>query len=184
MLRGEASRRQPAGRCPDHPLGSAGATAPSGSRALQCPASGSARLLAGLKERLTLGRVRFPRIPFETDATAYDASIAAAPTHLLVATNFKVALLETSLRAWATTVLPPEVDVVFDPRVLYDQHDGRWVLVASGVHYADFTSPLLLLPVSRTSDPRGDWWGRAVPETARTEIRFGGPIIRAREWSS
>ncbi len=161
------------------------------------------RPLAGLKERLTLGRVRLPRVPstvsappasarveqalrelqvvdaIETDATAYDASIAVGPAHLMVTTNFKVAvlsktggapLLETSLRAWFTSVLPAEVDVVFDPRVLYDQHDGRWVLVASGVHYDDFTSPFLLLSVSRTSDPCGDWWVWAFPEAGRSTI--------------
>jgi hypothetical protein len=108
--------------------------------------------LAALKEDLALGRARLPRVrstvsarpgsarvaqalgslqifdAIETDATAYDASIAAGPVDLVVATNFKVAVLskagepplvETSLRAWFASVLPPEVDVVFDPRVLY-----------------------------------------------------------------
>lgn len=159
--------------------------------------------VAGLKERLTRGRVRFPHVPstvstrspseriaralrtvqvfdaIETDATAYDASIGVGPAHLVVTTNFKVAvfsktggapLLETSLRAWFESVLPAEVDVVFDPRVLYDQHDGRWVLVASGVHYEDFTSPFSLLSVSRTSDPRDDWSVWAFPETGRRVI--------------
>jgi len=116
--------------------------------------------LAGLKQRLSLGRVRFPHIPstvsarprsdrveqafkavqvfdaVETDATAYEASIAVGSAHLVVTTNFKSAvfrktgggpLLETSLRAWFASVLPTEVDVVFDPRILYDQHDSRWV---------------------------------------------------------
>ena len=161
--------------------------------------------LAALKEDLAVGRALLPRVPstvsarpaaarvaralgslqvfdaIETDATAYDASIAAGPEQLVVATNFKVAVLsksggpplvETSLRAWFTTVLPPEVDTVFDPRVLYDQHDGRWVLVASGVHYEDFTHPFLLLSVSQTSDPRGDWWVWAFPESGEAAISW------------
>jgi hypothetical protein len=176
---------------------------PPGLERFSTPRRREAPPVAGLKERLTLGQVRLPRMPstvsvqpgsarvdralrtvqvfdaIETDATAYDASIGVGPAHLVVTTNFKVAvlsktggapLLETSLRAWFTSVLPAQVDVVFDPRVLYDQHDGRWVLVASGVHYEDFTSPFLLLSVSRTSDPRGDWSVWAFPEVGRSKI--------------
>jgi hypothetical protein len=153
--------------------------------------------LARFKERLALGRARVPGVPptvseapvsarveralgslqvFETivtDATAYDATIAAGPDHLLVATNFTAAILgktggpplrETTLQTWFKTVLTAAVDFVFDPRVLYDQHDGRWVLVASGVHHADFTSGLQLLSVSETSDPAGQWRVWAFPE--------------------
>jgi hypothetical protein len=153
--------------------------------------------LTRFKERLALGRVRLPRVPptvseapasvrveralgslqvfetIDTDATAYDAVIAAGPEHLLVATNFKVAvldkangatLLKKGLHDWFATVLPAEVDFVFDPRVLYDQHDARWVLVASGARHADFTSGLQLLSVSQTSDPGGQWWVWAFPE--------------------
>src|SRR5262245_35071523 len=154
--------------------------------------------LAALKEDLALGRMSLPRVAamvsaeprstrvaralgslqvfdaIQTDATAYDATIAAGPEQLLVATNFRIAiqsktagppLRETTLRTWFASALPAEVDVVFDPRVLYDQFDGRWVLVASGVHYDDFTRPFLLLSVSQTSDPSGDWWIWALPES-------------------
>jgi hypothetical protein len=159
--------------------------------------------LALLKERLTRGRVRLPRVPStvtdrprsarvegalrviqhleatETDATAYDATIAAGPAHLVIAVNFKVVVLskgggpplaQSHLRAWFDSVLPVEVDVVFDPRVLYDQYEGRWVLVASAVRYEDFTSPFLVLSVSHTSDPSGDWWTWAFPESGGKPI--------------
>lgn len=176
---------------------------PPGLERFSTPRRDEPRPLAGLKDRLTLGRMRLPRVPstvsappgsprveqalrtvqvfdaIETDATAYDATIGVGPAHLVVATNFKVAVLsktagvllpETSLRAWFATVLPAEVDVVFDPRILYDQHDGRWVLAASAAHYENFTSPFLLLSVSRTSDPRGEWWVWAFPEPGRTNV--------------
>lgn len=162
--------------------------------------------LTDLRGKLTRGRVRVPRVPstvtrgpasprveqalrtivhFEatgTDATAYDATIAAGPVHLLVAVNFKVVVLskgggsplaQCDLRAWFDAVLPREVDTVFDPRVLYDQYENRWVLAASAVHYGDldvgdeFTLPHLVLSVSRTSDPTGDWWTWSFPERTR-----------------
>jgi hypothetical protein len=159
--------------------------------------------LARLREDLASGRMQLPQAPstvsaepasprvarafaslrvfdgIDTDATAYDASIAAGPEHLLMATNFKWGLLnkallngpggppppETPLLAWFKSVLPDEVDIVFDPRVLYDQHDGRWVLAATAAHYEHFTSGFQVLSVSKTSDPGGEWWIWAFPES-------------------
>lgn len=118
----------------------------------------------------------------ETNETAYDATLAAGPAHLLVAVNFKVVVLskagraplaESHLRAWFDSVLPANVDTVFDPRVLYDQYEDRWVLVASAVHYGDpkigdeFTLPHLVLSVSQTADPTGGWWIWSFPEQPR-----------------
>jgi hypothetical protein len=117
----------------------------------------------------------------ETPATAYDATIAVGPEQLVVATNFTVAVLgkaggppivKISRRAWFGSLLPPAVDFVFDPRVLYDQHEGRWVLVASGAHEDGFTSGIQLLSVSRTSDPRGEWWIWAFPEAGGVKGRW------------
>jgi len=115
----------------------------------------------------------------ETEATAYDATLAVGSNHLMVATNFKVAILnksgapalpETDLQTWFTDVLTShtEVDFVFDPRVLYDQHDERWILVASGVHHDDFTSGIQLLSVSTDKDPTKPWkvWGFPEKEVA------------------
>jgi hypothetical protein len=160
--------------------------------------------ITAFREDLALGRARLPHVPptvgarartprveralaslqvfdaIQTDATAYDASIAVGPSDVVVTTNFTAAVLakdgkrplETSLHAWFAQVLPPEVDVVFDPRVLYDQHDDRWVLVASAVHYDNFTRPFLLLSVSQTSDPRRDWWVWGFAESGGDAARW------------
>ena len=110
----------------------------------------------------------------DSPATAYDAQIAAGPDHLLVVTNYDAAVMKKtdgtlvatlSLMTWFSTVLPAGVTKVFDPRVLYDQHDDRWVLVASGAHYPDFTSGVQLLSVSCTSNPEDGWWVWGFPET-------------------
>jgi hypothetical protein len=126
VLHGEASRQQRAG-------GRGALAAASGSGELQHPRAYEPPHLAALKEDLALGRALLPRVlstvsarpgsprvaqalgslqvfdAIETEATAYDASIAAGPAQLVVATNFKVAVLsktgepppvETSLRAW------------------------------------------------------------------------------------
>lgn len=109
----------------------------------------------------------------DTNATAYDAALAVGPRHLIVAVNHKVAVLakpggtplhEAALRAWFDRVLPAEVDFVFDPRVLYDQHDGRWVLTASAMRRASTDHAHLVVSVSKTDDPLGDWWIWGLPE--------------------
>ncbi len=166
------------------------------------PAEDEPPAVARLRERLGRGAVRLPAVPAtvsdrpgtprleralrsvphfeapETDATAYDATIAAGLDELLVAVNFRVSVLSKAdgtvldtadLFHWFDDVLPGEVDKVFDPRVLYDQHEGRWVLTASAVSYADglpehFTHPHLVLSVSKTEDPRGEWLTWALPE--------------------
>ena len=161
------------------------------------PAKDDPSHLVRLKEDLALGRALLPKVSatvsaapsprvqrafgslqvfdsIDSPATAYDAQIAAGPDHLLVATNYDVAVVrktdgvqvdKAALMNWFSTVLPAGVSKVFDPRVLYDQHDDRWVLVASGAHFPEFTSGVQLLSVSRTSDPQGEWWVWGFPET-------------------
>ena len=153
--------------------------------------------LERLKADLALGRAELPRVRatvstgpasarvqraltslqtfdgIDSDASAYDANVAAGPNELVMVTNFTAAILSKtggspqapiSLMAWFSSVLPNGVNKVFDPRILYDQHDQRWVLAASGAHYDDFTSGVQLLSVSCTSNPRADWWVWAFPE--------------------
>ena len=123
----------------------------------------------------------------DSPATAYDAQIAAGPDHLLVVTNYDAAVMKKTdgtlvatlpLMTWFSTVLPAGVTKVFDPRVLYDQHDDRWVLVASGAHYPDFTSGVQLRRAPRILRTDGGFGGSPRPWTGRP----GGQIIRP--WAS
>ena len=45
---------------------------------------------------------------------------------------------------------------IFDPKVLYDQHAGRWVLLAVAVK-RNPRSSLFLLSISNSADPLGPW---------------------------
>ncbi len=46
-------------------------------------------------------------------------------------------------------------DIPFDPRVLFDQHSGRWVAMAADCRCDPNT---IVFAVSRTADPTGDWF--------------------------
>jgi hypothetical protein len=95
-----------------------------------------------------------------------DCTMAAGPQHVLVAVNASVAVYTKAgaaaqpartLSAWFGNVISGAK--IFDPRALYDQHAGRWLLLAVALpsnpsaHQSYF-----LLSVSKTSDPLGGWW--------------------------
>jgi hypothetical protein len=57
---------------------------------------------------------------------------------------------------WWTPVLPSGITYCFDPKVVYDQHSGRWVILA--VAYDPGTQrSWYLLSTSFSSDPTGNW---------------------------
>ncbi|MHC4947795.1 MAG: hypothetical protein ACYTG1_05980 [Planctomycetota bacterium] len=83
-----------------------------------------------------------------------DTCGAAGPSHFVVTVNriFQVYVKETGARVMNTTLgsfLPGSNG---DPRVLYDQHSDRWVVIV-----ADFNTRIYLA-VSETSDPLGNWF--------------------------
>ncbi|HEX9671631.1 MAG TPA: hypothetical protein VGC93_19335 [Thermoanaerobaculia bacterium] len=91
-----------------------------------------------------------------------DCTLAAGPQHVLAAVNASVEVyrktggspvLQKTLVAWFANVISQAK--IFDPKALYDQHAGRWVLlaVALGANNTSF----FLLSISKTSDPLGGW---------------------------
>jgi len=97
-----------------------------------------------------------------------DTQGAVGPNHLLVALNSQVRIQTRTGEALSTvtlfrfwTNLVDGVVNTFDPRVLYDSAAERWVLVTGA--NSQKTNSLLLVAVSETSDPTGNWFGRAVP---------------------
>lgn len=118
-----------------------------------------------------------------TDASAYDATVACGPRHVMVAVNAQVAIYDKaavtmgkpcSLDAWFAGVLTGNLAsaMVFDPRLLFDQYSQRWILVAAAMDDAADTSAFLL-SISRTDDPTGDWWNWA----DRFAMRSGGDSL-------
>lgn len=90
-----------------------------------------------------------------------DTHGAVGPNHVMTATNAAIVvhdragavLTTTSLNNFFATVR--EATPTFDPRVLYDRFDHRWIVsAASG---SRTTLSAALLAVSRTDDPTGVW---------------------------
>ncbi len=57
---------------------------------------------------------------------------------------------------------------IFDPRIIYDQTDNRFILTAAEVDLTNFTNGNVFIAVSQTSDPTGVWNKYAVNFKGRT----------------
>jgi hypothetical protein len=88
--------------------------------------------------------------------------MAVGPNHVVLSVNSSIAvhsktgaaLLQRTLTQWFANVV--QGMTIFDPKLLYDQHAGRWVLLAVAVNNASKAS-LHLVSISSTSDPLGAW---------------------------
>ena len=92
-----------------------------------------------------------------------DCTLAVGPTHVLVSVNASVAVyakaggapvLTKTLTSWFSNVISGAK--IFDPKALYDQHAGRWVLLAVALG-PTATESYFLLSISKTSSPTGAW---------------------------
>jgi hypothetical protein len=93
-----------------------------------------------------------------------DCTLAAGPSHVLASVNATVAiygktggapLKQITLSSWFSNVISGAK--IFDPKALYDQHAGRWVLLAVALGPGS-TDSFFLLSVSKTIDPLGGWF--------------------------
>jgi hypothetical protein len=100
-----------------------------------------------------------------------DCTLAAGPNHLLASVNSSLAvfskqggaaLLQRTLTAWFANVV--QNATVFDPKAIYDQHAGRWVLLAVAV-IRNPNRSWFLLSISTTADPLGTWRNYALDAT-------------------
>jgi hypothetical protein len=92
-----------------------------------------------------------------------DCTMAAGPNHVMLSVNSSVAVynktgggpvLVRTLTVWFNNVI--QGATVFDPKLLFDQHTGRWVLLAVAVSQTPKKSAYLL-SVSTTTNPLGPW---------------------------
>jgi hypothetical protein len=92
-----------------------------------------------------------------------DCTMAVGPTHVALSVNSSLAIynkggggpvLSRTLTAWFSNVI--QGVTIFDPKLLYDQHTGRWVLLAVAVGQNPNLS-VYLLSVSSTANPLGPW---------------------------
>ncbi|GEM_PF-4513178 len=104
----------------------------------------------------------FQGIP-RTSSIPPDPILAVGETHIVELVNRTASIfrksgtLETSitLATWFSNVSPPSHGP-FDPKVIYDHHAERWVILALATD--DSTESYYLVSVSDDSDPMGDWW--------------------------
>ena len=128
--------------------------------------------------------------PNESD-TIYippDSQLAAGPTDVVVAINSLLAIYDkTGVQQGGFQNLSAFFSglgvsgEIFDPRLVYDQTDGRFILSAAEVDMTGFTNGNVLLAISATSDPTGAWYkyaidfmGRDLSNTVNTFPDFPG----------
>jgi len=92
-----------------------------------------------------------------------DCTMATGPNHVVLSVNSSVAvynktggaaLLTRTLTVWFSNVI--QNATIFDPKLLFDQHTGRWVLLAVAVSQSPKRSAYLL-SISATGNPLGSW---------------------------
>ncbi len=116
------------------------------------------------------------------DATTFnpDTQGAVGPDHLMVTMASQVriqdrlggALSTVSLNGFWGTVGNSNV---FDPRVLYDPFGQRWITTA--ISNPGTNNSSLLIAVSQTSDPTGNWFRRAVRVDLISRITADSPNV-------
>ena len=91
-----------------------------------------------------------------------DVNGAAGPNHLMVTLNTDFRIMDkegnviSTVGAGALWHPTPGSGGVFDPKISYDTYENRWILVEPSS--SDPTSSKLMVAVSETSDPTGNWY--------------------------
>lgn len=93
-----------------------------------------------------------------------DPEIAVGPNHLVLTANNKIEiydkngtkLTENTLLNWFTTVSPPGDP--FDPKVVYDHLDNRWIVFALSRPSGGYSPSNYLISVSQSADPTVGWY--------------------------
>jgi hypothetical protein len=91
-----------------------------------------------------------------------DPILAAGLNHIGVAVNCEFAfytktgvkVMEHSYSSWFSNVYTGQ-SIIFDPRIIFDHHENRWLLVAL---IKETSQSYYVLSVSMSSNPLGGWW--------------------------
>ncbi|HJW14443.1 MAG TPA: hypothetical protein VJ776_07095 [Thermoanaerobaculia bacterium] len=140
--------------------------APAGSNEVEDGSRAPARLGA---RPLQVSEAASPIVSFRgldyTGSVPPDPIVAAGPSHVVAAVNSEVGVFSKSgallnridADSWFSNVLPNvgALGGTFDPKVLYDQAAGRWIIAYLATD--NKTESWVLLSVSSTSDPTGNW---------------------------
>src|SRR5262245_23205546 len=108
-----------------------------------------------------------------------DCTMAVGPAHVMLSVNSSVAVhnkaggaavLQRTLTQWFSNVVSGQT--VFDPKLLYDQHAARWVLLAVAFR-TNPNASVFLLSVSATANPLGAWRNYAFDATKDGSTQTG-----------
>jgi len=99
-----------------------------------------------------------------------DPIVAVGPQHVVVNVNSMIRIydrlgvqkLSTSASSWYTGLVPSGA-MVFDPRILYDPHWDRFIMVWVASNFSNNSA--FMVSCSKTSDPTGGWWNYALDAT-------------------
>ncbi|MBX3380141.1 MAG: putative Ig domain-containing protein [Phycisphaeraceae bacterium] len=101
--------------------------------------------------------------PGQVSSRPSDTHLAVGCTHVGVVTNKQIAFyLKDGTLAfgpvqfadfWPTN---PAADDLFDPKIAYDPHENRWIVMA--INGRRLASVYWAISISKTADPLGDWW--------------------------
>jgi hypothetical protein len=120
--------------------------------------------------------------PSESDTHVFppDSQIAAGPNHVVVAVNSLLAIydktgaLQGSFQNFSSFFSSLGITgSIFDPRIIYDQADQRFILSAGEIDFTGLTNGHVLLAVSASSDPTGTWNKFAIDSMGRTPNNTG-----------
>jgi len=95
--------------------------------------------------------------------TPPDSQIAAGPHHLIATVNAAFAVFDKMGRQLLRRTLADlfsrlvEDALIFNPKVIYDQFRGSWLIAACARSF-DAQRSWFLLAASQEGDPMGDWW--------------------------
>lgn len=98
-----------------------------------------------------------------TGRTTPDSIIAVGPTRVLLAVNPQFAIFtktgakrfQTDFHTWFSSLKEAEDSNIFDPRLLYDTYEQHYIFICTA-RRGDHRS-WILMSVSKTSDPEGEW---------------------------
>ena len=110
-----------------------------------------------------------------------DVQVAVGPDHIVEAVNSALGIY-TKLGASVTntnlsTLFSSGSDLVGDPRILYDAFAGRWFVSAG-----DISRGQVLVAVSKTGDPAGNWSTYQVPSVP-TSSCLDQPVLGVGTWN-
>ena len=105
--------------------------------------------------------VSFQALPDDITVIPPDTHGAVGPNHVMTTLNSQVRIQDRSGNVLSTVSLEffwlsLGVTDVFDPKVFYDHSAGRWIFVAMTERLSPRSG--VLLAVSQTSDPTGNWF--------------------------